>query len=68
MDAEQANCIFEFCYADECWQVKKPCQKRNPDSDRIQSILNTSSSYGDHLNAALQRQLDEHPDLAIYYH
>ena len=58
MDVEQAKCIFEFRYADECRQVNKPCQ----------SIINASSSYGDHLNTELQRQLDESPDLVIYYH
>ena len=39
-----------------------------PGSDRIQSIINASLLYGDHLNAELQRQLDENPDLIIYYH
>ena len=53
MDVAQANCIFEICYADECRQVKKLCQKRKPGSDRIHSIINASSSYGDHLNAEL---------------
>ena len=42
--------------------------RNNPSSDRIQSIINASSSYGDYLNAELQRQLDENPDLVIYYH
>ena len=65
---EQAKCIFEFRYADECRQVKKTGKKSKPGSDRIQSIINASSSYGDHLNAELQRQLDDNPDLIIYYH
>ena len=68
MDVEQARCIFEFRYADECRQVKKTCKKSKPGSDRIQSIINASSSYGDHLNAELQRQLDETPDLVISYY
>ena len=42
--------------------------KSKSGSDRIQLIINASSSYGDHLNAELQRQLDENPDLVIYYH
>ena len=48
--------------------VKKLCKKGKPDSDRIQSIINSSSSYGNHLNAEWQRQLGENPDLVIYYH
>ena len=63
MDVEQAKCILEFRYADECRQVKKPCQKSKPGSNRIQWIIN-----GDNLNAELQRQADENPDLVIYYH
>ena len=42
--------------------------KNKSGSDRIQLIINTSSSYGDHLNAELQRRLDDNPDLVIYYH
>ena len=41
--------------------AKKSC------SDRIQSIINASSPHDDHLNAALQRQLQKYPDLVIYY-
>ena len=43
-------------------------KSRNHGCDQIQSIINASSSYGNNLNAELQRQLDENPDLVIYYH
>ena len=59
------SCIFEFRYAAECRQVKKPCQKSKPGNDQIKLIINASSSYGDNLNAELQCQLDENPDLVI---
>ena len=31
----------------------------------VKSIINASSSYGDHLNAEFQRHFDENPDVVI---
>ena len=60
------KCIFKAKYDQECKHSKKLIQ--NKDQSRINSIISASSIYGDDKYNYLVGQLDQNPELKIYYH